>query len=54
MAQELHFLLGVVLRVALLDFLVADAEVLRQALDVARRDFDLGIAAAVARALEQE
>ena len=48
-AQELHLFLGVVLRVALLGLPVADAEVLRQALDVARRDLDFGVAAAVAR-----
>src|SRR5688572_16397188 len=51
-AQELHLFLGVVLGEALLGILVADAEVLRQALDVARGDLDLGVAAAVAGALE--
>jgi hypothetical protein len=46
-AQQPHLLLGVVLREALLGELVGDAEMPRQALDVARRDLDLGIAAAV-------
>src|SRR5687767_15739057 len=50
--QELRLLLGVVLGKALLRVLVADVEVLRQALDVARRHFDLRVAAAIAGALE--
>src|SRR6267143_1619097 len=50
-AEQPHFLCRVAPGEAFFGLLVAEAEVPRQALDVARRHFDLGIAAAVGRAL---
>src|ERR1700730_17236206 len=51
-AQQPHPLLRVVLGEPLLCLGGAQGEVLRQALDVARRHFDLRIAAAIAGALQ--
>ncbi len=48
--QQAHLLLGIVLGEPILGRSVAQAEVARQTLDVARRDLDLGVAAAVAGA----
>src|SRR6185503_7961415 len=52
MAQQAHFLLGVVLGETFLRLLVRQAEMPAEPLDVARRDLDFGIAAAVSGALQ--